>query len=66
MLQDHGTPARLVAGTELDARAVDLARAYHASYAEEIDDAVAENRRPLTELRELYPFIGTTPASPRR
>ena len=24
------------------------------------DEAIAENRRPLPELRELYPFIGTT------
>lgn len=66
MLGDHRTSERLVAGTELDARAVDLARAYHATYPEEIDGAMAENRRSLAELRELYPFIGITPASPRR
>ena len=45
---------------DLPARAVEVARAYYASYPEEIDEAIAENRRPLSELRELYPFIGTT------
>jgi uncharacterized protein (DUF433 family) len=36
---------------------LDLARAYHDSYPEEIDELVAENSRPIEELRELYPFI---------
>ena len=61
MLQDHETPEGLVARTRLDTRAVELARAYYATYPEEIDEAIAENRRPLAELRELYPFIGITP-----
>ncbi len=58
MLEDYGSVERLVEETGLDARAVELARAYYASYAEEVDRAIAENRRPLAELRELYPFIG--------
>ena len=37
-------------------RAVELAQAYYGSYPEEIDEKIAENRRPLSELRELYPF----------
>ena len=37
-------------------RATELAQAYYASYAEEIDEKIADNRRPLSELRELYPF----------
>ena len=57
MLQDYGTVERLVAEAALDRRAVQLARAYYASYQEEIDRAIAENRRPLDELEELYPFI---------
>lgn len=36
---------------------LDLARAYHESYPEEIDELLAENSRPIDELRELYPFI---------
>jgi hypothetical protein len=60
MLQDHGSVERLVAETEIPERAVELARAYYASYPEEVDRAIADNRRPLSELRELYPFIGVT------
>jgi len=65
MLQDHGSAERLVRQTRLDAPAVELARAYYASYPEEIDEAIAENRRPLAELRELYPFVGVTRVRPR-
>ena len=60
MLQDYGTVERLVEEAALDRRAVQLARAYYASYQEEIDRAIAENRRPLDELEELYPFIEVT------
>lgn len=60
MLRDHGSTDRLLAETDLSGRAVDLARAYYESYPEEIDDAVADNRRPLEELRELYPFVHVT------
>ncbi len=60
MLQDYGTIERLVEEGGLDRRAVELARAYHAGYPEGIDEAIAENRRPLAELRELYPFVGVT------
>jgi uncharacterized protein (DUF433 family) len=38
---------------------LDLARAYHDSYPEEIDELLAENSRPIEELQELYPFIHT-------
>jgi hypothetical protein len=60
MLQDYGSVERLVAETAIPGRTVELARAYHAGYPEEIDRAIAENRRPLSELRELYPFAGFT------
>lgn len=60
MLQDYGSPERLVQETEISERAVGLARAYCESYPQEIDQAIAENRRPLSELRELYPFIAVT------
>jgi uncharacterized protein (DUF433 family) len=58
MLKDHGSVDRLVAETDIPERTVGLALAYYGSYREEIDLAIAENRRPLSELRELYPFIG--------
>jgi uncharacterized protein (DUF433 family) len=60
MLQDYGSVERLVSETEIPERAVELARAYYTSYPEEVDRAIAENRRPLSELRELYPFAGFT------
>jgi len=60
MLHDYDSVERLVAETGVSERAVELARAYHASYPEEVDRAIAENRRPLSELRELYPFAGFT------
>lgn len=60
MLRDYGSPGRLVDETEIPERAVELARAYSLSYPEEVDRAIAENRRPLSELRELYPFAGFT------
>jgi len=39
-------------------RSVELAKAFYASYPEEIDEKIADNRRPISELRELYPFAG--------
>ena len=61
MLQDYGSVERLLEGHEhLSRRSVELAQAYYASYPEEIDEKIADNRRPLSELRELYPFAGFT------
>ena len=60
MLQDFGSVERLVDEADLDPRAVALAQAYYESYPDQIDEAIAQNRRPLAELRELYPFIGVT------
>ena len=61
MLQVYGSVDALLEGHEhLKRRAVELAQAYYASYPEEIDEKVADNRRRLSELRELYPFAGFT------
>ena len=60
MLHDYGSAERLVAEADMPERAIELARAYRESYPEEVDRAIAENRRPLSELRELYPFAGFT------
>jgi hypothetical protein len=38
-------------------RHVRLARAYAERFPEEIESSLAANRRPLEELRALYPFI---------
>jgi uncharacterized protein (DUF433 family) len=61
LLQDHGSVEPLLEDHEnLTRRAVELAQAYYANYPEEIDEKIADNRRPLSELRELYPFAGFT------
>jgi uncharacterized protein (DUF433 family) len=62
MLDDFGSAERLCAETHLQPQHVRLASAYYASYPEEIDAAVAENRLPAEELRRLYPFVVTTDA----
>jgi uncharacterized protein (DUF433 family) len=61
MLQDYGSMERLLGDHKnLSRRAVELAQAYHASYPQEVDEKIADNRGPLSELRELYPFAGFT------
>jgi uncharacterized protein (DUF433 family) len=61
MLEDCGSIDRLLKAHErLTRRSVELALAYYAGYPEEIDERIADNRRPLAELRELYPFAGFT------
>lgn len=46
----------------LSERAVRLALAYAERFPEEIEAALAENRRPLGELRERFPFIAAADA----
>ncbi len=64
MVQDYdGAIERLLDDHEnVTRRAVELGRAYYASYPDEIDERIADNRRPLSELRELYPFVELVPA----
>ena len=38
-------------------RHVRTARAYAAQFADEIDELLVENRRPTSELTDLYPFL---------
>jgi uncharacterized protein (DUF433 family) len=55
--RDFGSVERILAETDLSERALRLALAYAEAYPDEIEQALAENRRPLEEFRELYPFI---------
>jgi uncharacterized protein (DUF433 family) len=48
---------RLLDDNHLERRHVELARAYYDEHRAEIDEAIAENRRPVSELRRLYPFV---------
>lgn len=63
LVEEAGSIDELVADTQVTLRQVQLAAAYRERYPEEIDEAIAENRRPVDEWRELYPFVrisGTT------
>jgi uncharacterized protein (DUF433 family) len=55
----HGeNEEELLAGHPLlSTRALRTARAYAERFPEEIEPLLAENHRPLQELRELYPFL---------
>ena len=58
LLQNYGSAEAVVTDFPLvDHRHMRLAQRYYAEYAEEIEEAIADNRRPLDELLELYPFI---------
>lgn len=66
MLRSGRTDEQLVEEHQhLTKASIDLARAYYDSYPEEIDELLAENGRPIDELRELYPFIHTAKEHPR-
>jgi hypothetical protein len=55
--RDMGSVEATVAAGNLSGRAVRLALAYHERFPDEIDEAIAQNRRPLARLRTEYPFI---------
>lgn len=57
MLEDFGSPETFVADTELTRAQVRLAVAYGSAYPAEIQQAIADNRRPVDDLRTLFPFI---------
>lgn len=57
MVEDFGSAKKLVSETELTPAQVRLALAYRDAYPSEVDEAIADNRRPLDELRALFPFI---------
>jgi uncharacterized protein (DUF433 family) len=55
--KDVGSVERMVEGWSIDERQIQLALDYYKMFPEEIDAAIAENRRPIEELEEEYPFI---------
>jgi uncharacterized protein (DUF433 family) len=57
-LQGYGSAESVVRDFPLvEHHHVRIARAYHEAYPEEIDEAIAENNRPIEVLLDLYPFI---------
>lgn len=57
MLDDFGSLEALVADTQLLPAQVRLAMAYRDSFPDEIAEAILENRRPITDVAVLFPFI---------
>lgn len=55
--RDLGSVEAMVAAGSLSERAIRLALAYYERFPEEIDEAIALNRRPLAQLQDEYPFI---------
>jgi uncharacterized protein (DUF433 family) len=63
--RDVGSVEAMVAAGGLSERAVRLALAYYERFPEEIDEAIALQRRPLAALRAEYPFIDVHTAGER-
>jgi hypothetical protein len=56
-IKEFGSTKKLVEETQLTAAQMRLALAYRDAHPAEVDEAIADNRRPLDELRMLFPFI---------
>ena len=54
-----GDVERMAAGTDVAAQYIRLAVAYRSEFPEEIETAIAADRRGLSELQDQYPFIGS-------
>jgi hypothetical protein len=57
MLEDFGSLEALLRESGLTERQARIAAAYREAYPDEIDEAVADNRRPADEMATLYPFV---------
>lgn len=55
--QDLGSVEAMTAGEAIGERQIRIALAYYERFPDEIDEAIALNRRSLDELRAEYPFI---------
>jgi uncharacterized protein (DUF433 family) len=65
LLRSYGGDEELLRASHplLSDRHLRAARAYAERFHDEIELLLEENRRPLDELRELYPFLHSTPDS---
>lgn len=59
LIEEADSETSLLADFGMSQRHLQLAKAYRDRYAGEIGEAIAENRRPVEEWRELYPFVRT-------
>jgi hypothetical protein len=58
--QDIGSVERMAEGGAASERHIELALTYYKRFPEEIDEAIAENRRPLEQLEREFPFIAVS------
>ncbi|HSZ70044.1 MAG TPA: hypothetical protein VK756_06760 [Solirubrobacteraceae bacterium] len=58
--RDVASVARIAEGGAADERQIRLALAYYERFPEEIDAAVAENRRTIEQLQDEFPFIAVS------
>jgi hypothetical protein len=58
--RDIGSVERMVEGGSANQRQIQLALDYYEMFGEEIDAAIADNRRPLEQLEEEFPFIAVS------
>jgi len=59
---DFGSVERMAEEDGASERHIRLALAYHERFPEEIDAAIADNRRPIEQLHEEFPFIAVSDA----
>lgn len=55
----YQSPKVMADATDLTEPQARLALAYYSEFPDEIDDAVAENERPLERLRQAHPTVDT-------
>lgn len=55
---------RVSEGGSANERQIRLALDYYEMFPEEIDEAIADNRRPIEQLEEEFPFIAVSRVTP--
>jgi uncharacterized protein (DUF433 family) len=58
--QDIRSLQKIAAGGSVSERDVNLALSYYERFPEEIDKAIAENRRTIEQLEDEFPFIAVS------
>jgi uncharacterized protein (DUF433 family) len=58
--RDIGSVESMAEDGSASERQIRLALAYYKQFPEEIDQAIAENRRPLDQLEREFPFIAVS------
>jgi hypothetical protein len=61
-VEDFGSPEAIAADMPLSVAHVHVAMAYREAYPGEIDEAIADNRRPVGDVDVLFPFIDVASA----